>query len=476
MRPASRTRTTAAAVTAVALSASALVAASPAVAGPPAIWTRLTTSHGLSGLTEARLVRFHGALQVVWAQQDAAGSNSYQVRSVSPGGKAAPATHTVISGWAALINEPTPVIEHGRLLLAFGGIRSATPYEKYSGAMAYATSPTGTTWTLGDGTLSEHRDYVDYGTGAVDDNGTPFVAFAPTSVNRVSLHRGIDPSFPATSADVYTSPTPGSVNDINLARDSKTGDIWAAWYSLGGGSSGVYYQKVYPRLGALTKLPGSTLPYQQIAMASRIGGGVYIAYTTGSSTPTQVRLVKAGSPAHQDIPAAGPVNVALAAGPGGRIWIAWRQNHGAMLAVVRTNTTVSRFGQAIPVVSPTTYGIGHVAANGPVGLLDVVVSATTGQPSASYVALFHTQVRAPLSVTLSRSSVSSATGGSVVAAVTDAGEPLAGAKVTFGGVTALTNSGGRATITIPAHTQTGRPLVRVALASYTTAALPLTIA
>ncbi|BEP15431.1 hypothetical protein acdb102_37420 [Acidothermaceae bacterium B102] len=475
MRLALRARTTAALMTAAALSVTVLAGASPAEAGPPAVWTRLTTSHGLTGLTEARLVRFHGALQVFWTQTDAASSTSIRVRSLSSAGKPAQATRTVVSGWATLINEPSPIIENGQLLLAFGGIHSGDPYDKFSGAITYASSIDGVTWTLGDGALSEHRDYLDNGTGAVDDAGTPVVAFAPTTVNRVSLHRGIDPSFPAATPDTYTSPTPGGVGDINLARDSKTGEIWAAWYSLGNSSAGLYYQQVYPSVGPLVELPGAALPYQQIAMAARVGGGVYIGYTVGDPIPTKVRLVKAGSPAHQDISAPGAVNLALAAGPGGRVWLAWRRNQGATLTVVRTNTTVSRFGPAVPVASPTTYGIGHVAVNGPTGPLDVVVSATTGKPLASYVALFHTQVRAPLSVALSRHSVASATGGKVVATVTDAGQPVAGAKVTLGGVSVRTNGQGRATITVKPRTHKGKVLVGVSQTSYASTTLPLTI-
>ena len=145
------------------------------------------------------------------------------------------------------------------------------------------------------------------------------------------------------------------------------------------------------------------------------------------------------------------------------------------MKVVRTNTTVTRFGPPVLVTEPTSYGIGHVAANGPVGPLDVVVSATTGKPLASYVALFHTQVRAPLSVTLSRASVSSAAGGTVVATVTDAGQPLAGAKVAWRGKVVTTNSTGRATLLVARHTAKGKTTVTVSAKDYAVSALTLKV-
>lgn len=463
-------------VTAATVAATAMAMASgSAHAAPPAHWTRLTTSTGLTGATEPRLVRFHGTLQVFWTQTDAAASTSIHVRGVSAAGKPAPATHTVVSGWATLINEPAPIIENGRLLLAFGGIHSGDPSDKFSGAMTYATSPDGVTWVLGDGALTEHRNYVDAGTGAVDNGGTPFVAFAPTSVNRVSLHQGIDPSFPAASPDTYTSPTPGGVEYINLARDSRTGEIWAAWYSLGNRGAGLYYQRVYPSVGPLTELPGPAQPYQQIAMASRAGGGVYIGYTLGSPVPTKVRLVKAGSQAHHDISAPGAVNLALAPGPGGRLWLTWRQDHDESLRVVRTDSTASSFGKAFSITAPTTYGMGHVATDGPTGPLDVVVSAVAGTLSALHVALFHTQVLAPLSVELSGTSVTSATGGTVVATVTDAGQPVAGARVSVRGQVGTTSSRGRATLTVPPHAAKGNATVTASHKGYAVAVVTLRV-
>ncbi len=468
MRLIVRARIAAAVTTATTLAASTFAGA-PAQALPTARWTQLTTSHRLTSATEGRLIRFGGKLQVFWTQTDAPRTQSTQVRPISSAGKLG-RMRTVIGGWSVLIDEPTPIIENGQLLLAFGGIRSNDPYDKYSGAMAYATSPDGVTWTLGEGLLSEHRNYLGYGTGAVDDQGTPFVAFVPTSVARVSLHRGIDLPKLLPQPDTYSSATPGGVADVNLARDSRTGDIWAAWYSLGNGAADVYYQKVYPTLGKLTKLDGAAQPYQQIAMASRIGGGVYIGYTVGRPAATKVRLVRAGSRQHLDLNA-GAGNLALAAGTDGRIWLSWRQDYGANLKVVRTNTTATEFGKVVSVAGPTTYGIGHIAANGSAGPLDVVVSAVTGPLAASYVALFHTHVLAPLTLTLSTRSLRS---GRFVATVTDAGAPVAGATVRFAGKVFLTGRGGKVSLTVPAAAR-GRRTVTASRAMYSPATATLVV-
>ena len=179
------TRATAALAAAATLSATLLVAASPAKAGPPAIWARLTTSHGLSSLTGARLVRFHGNLQVFWTQHDADGSNCVQVRALSAAGKPNLATHPVISGWAALIDEPSPIIENGQPLRA-----SAT-----------------------------------------------------------------------SAAAARTRSTPGRWRS-RRRRSTRSACTAAS-------------TRAFPRRRRTAQ------PYQQIAMASRVGGGVYIAYTLG---------------------------------------------------------------------------------------------------------------------------------------------------------------------------------------------------
>jgi hypothetical protein len=98
--------------------------------------------------------------------------------------------------------------------------------------------------------------------------------------------------------------------------------------------------------------------------------------------------------------------------------------------------------------------------------LDVV--ANSGVPNTSYSALYHTQLNASLSVKLSKTSVKSSTGGRVTVTVTEAGAPVAGAKVVFNGVTVRTNSHGQAVVKVKKHASAGKKTVTVSLKYYVT--------
>ena len=144
--------------------------------------------------------------------------------------------------WEELVEAITPFVVRidGALdtiskqrLVAFGGIRSTNPGETLIGEMAYATSGNGRAWALGPGSLTETTYTSTYGTAAVDDGGTPFVASIGTSTNQVTLHRGIDTSRPASGGDYLTkSGTFGTyAYHVGLAQNAKSKQIWCSWYS-----------------------------------------------------------------------------------------------------------------------------------------------------------------------------------------------------------------------------------------------------
>jgi hypothetical protein len=481
VRATPRPRVLAVLATTVGLAAAGLAVAPAAQAGPPGHWTRLTTSSHISNIDYPGLVRQGSKLQVFWTQNDTGTASSLRVRGVSAAGKADAATHTVVSGWSSLINDPAPILHNGGLLVAFGGIRSTAASEKYSGAMAYATSTNGTAWALGSGALTKTKTaYGSYGTDAVDDAGTPYVAVNAGSSDHVTLHRGIDASFPAAQNDDQTTATGSFAYHAALARDTKTGVIWAAWYSNGTGQEGIWYQQVYPTKGTARRAPGSyssagtPAPDQAVAITSRKGGGVWIGYAVGYPFTTKVRVLKAGSSTYRDLAAHDAGAVALSAGVGGRIWAAWEAD-GKVFAA-RSTVSVSRFSTKVSAAGPSAkyYGsVYSVAIDGSKGPLDVVVNATV--PNKSYQALYHTQLYAPLVVKLSRTSVKSSTGGSVTVTVTDAGAAVAGAKVVFNGVTVKTNSHGKAIVKVKKHASTGKKTLTVSLKYYVTKRLTIRV-
>jgi hypothetical protein len=457
-----------------ALAATALATAPVAEAGPPGHWTRLTTSSGVRTYTEPSLVRLGSKLEVVWKQSDSL-SDSVHTRGISTAGKAESTTHTVVSGWKSIVDDPSAFAEHGRLVVAFAGEHTASMSDFPGGAIGYATSSDAATWSLGPAalTISKNASGAN-GMAAVDGGGAPVVAFAQNPAPGLTYNRGIPPA----SSDSLTKPSGGTAMAPALARDTKTGDVWASWYDTSGTHNGVWYQRIYPvgplrhAVGSSTAA-GSVAPAGAIAMTSRPGGGVYLAYSVGAtpSSITKIRILKAtttGSSYH-DITAPNGRMVALAPGTGGRIWLAWYQSTSGKVLAVRSNKSVSKFGSVVSAAGPNTklgYGVDQVAIEGSKGPLDVVVTADV--PNKGYQALYHTQLYAPLSVTLSKASVKSSTGGSVTVTVTEAGSPLAGVSVSFAGATVHTNSRGKATLTVKPHAAKGKKTVTVSLTYYVT--------
>ena len=475
----SRRRATSIVAALAALAAGSLAAAPSAQAGPPGHWTRLTTTH-LQNIAEPSLTRFGGKLEVVWTQHDTVDTSSIRAKAISTGG-AAQTTHTVVSGWSGLVDDPAVIATGGHLLVAFGGVRSGSPSEKYDGAMAYATSTNGASFALGSGALTHTSDASsDYGMDAVDDAGTPYVSVVAGSSDHVTLHRGLDVNFPAATPDQVTSSTGNYAYSSALARDSQTSDVYAAWYSNGTNKDGIWAQRVWPSTGALVKAPGSTTshgslaPDEKVALASRPGGGVWAAYVVGWPLASKIRLWKVGTSTYRDIKAPGAKEIALTAGVGGRLWVAWNDNN--TVRAVRSNKTVTRFGAVRSASGPSAKAYGSIykiAIDGSKGPLDVVVNADV--PGQNYQALYHTQLYAPLSVKLSRTAVTSSSGGSVTVTVTEAGSPVAGARVAFAGSSVHTNAHGKATIKVKKHASRGKKTVTVSLTYYATAKVTIRV-
>jgi hypothetical protein len=115
---------------------------------------------------------------------------------------------------------------------------------------------------------------------------------------------------------------------------------------------------------------------------------------------------------------------------------------------VRTNTKVTAFSALRTVKRPSkTSNVVNLFSQSSTGRIDLVANVqqnVTGSP----VAFWHTQVLAALKVTVSPAKFSHKTTTTLSFHVTDAGEAVAGATVTFLGHTAKTSSKGIAKIKI----------------------------
>jgi hypothetical protein len=428
-------------------------------------WTQLSTVTQ-QNTAEPHAVRRGGGAIVVWPQRDSASSQSIRTRSIGPGGARGSAIGAVVANWDAVTQEPKIITAPGGFLTAFSGLRSGDPSEDYDGPMAFATSPDEFGWVFGEGSsLSKTQlAYASYGMGAVDDGGVPLVAVNAGSTGVVTLHRGIDPNVPAATDDWATTTMGGCCTYYaNVARDRVSGEVWAAWWSLRSTSdtTGIFAQKVHPLpVGARAKAPASsegtstTDPRQTIALAGRVGGEVWAGYPVGYPTPTGLKLWRLGSSETLNLPARYVRNVVVAPAPAGRLWVAWFQQSPSGFAVkaARTNAAVTRFG-AVQTFRPPGGSFGSVwtmTAVGDNGYLDLVINAN--KTSTGNAQVFHRRIKPALSVSATPSRLAD---GRVSVKVTDAGAPVANARVTFRGTTKLTSAAGTTTFSVSRSVRDG---------------------
>jgi hypothetical protein len=192
-------------------------------------------------------------------------------------------------------------------------------------------------------------------------------------------------------------------------------------------------------------------PQEPVALAARAGGGVYMAYCVATATQpcAHVDLWKEGASKPMVVP--GSTNtlygrVALTAAPGGRMAVAWYNgaNGKSVIHAARTNTSATSFGVVRTINTPAkTFGFNDIEAQGSSGRLDIVITdqlSTAGAP----IDLFHTQILPGLRLTASPTTFSHKHATTVTFKVTDAGQAVAGAKVSCLGKSGTTSAIGQA--------------------------------
>jgi hypothetical protein len=424
----------------VVLAADARTTASP--------WTKLPDGPPINFYESALARTADGALHVVYARNGGATGDVWHVRIA--GGHVGAAT-PVVSGWAGVENPNVVVAPDGSLRAFWGGIKSTDPANT-NDALNTASAPAdGSSWTLQPGRVSpDSNAYVSPVGAAVTKDGQ-FVE-ATTSTFGLGFHYGLTTATPNVKV-------PGNCcyYDPGIAVDSVSGQTVLGWYSNEDAStsgaqagSGMYVQEISPGglVGTRHLAPGSATPDGKSAISTgyrtpvtgRIGApGIYLVYGAGYPTFLKVDLIRFGSsaPAIQ-IAAKGAQGATVARGPEGRLWIFWKQDGTVYLT--RTNRAVTQV-EPLEVVGgpPGTDTIWRLNGEGSLGPLDLVANVQT-----SDAAFWYRRV-------LPRLSLHASALGSHQArfVVTDAGDPLAGAKLRFGGRTGTTNASGIVTLTLP---------------------------
>jgi hypothetical protein len=443
-------------VTLLALLAAVFVAAPAAQAGSPGKWTQLGDSN-LRNIDQVTLARTPDkVLHAAWTIP-AANNDTLVHASILPNGTAS-APNVIQSGWAGITSVPDLVTTASGLEIFFGGIRTINSGETNDNLNVATAGFDGTGWTLVPGNIAKGDSAYasDIGVALLSD-GTPLESWGGTG-SGVFVHRGLDQNTPNFPVQGQLGGCCGYSPDV--AVDSKNGSAFVVWYSNATDKFGVFAQSLDPATGtpsgAPVQMPGSTTLFngqpnssQMLArtpIASRVGGGVYVAYPGGYPTTTQVRLWRiADSKSAVLANSKGDHIVSLAADPEGRLWVFWVERATNQVFARRSNEAATKFGPAVKVkAAPGQQSAFKIDGNAQSGALDVVVLFGD---SAGKQAQWHTQFLPGLELKASPAKINGGKSTAVKFTVTDP-DPVKGAKVSAGGKSATTDSKGHATINL----------------------------
>jgi hypothetical protein len=437
------------------VAASVTLTSSPAMAASD--WTQLsqtssaTTYPKIPNIVQPTAMWFGGTLQVVWRQDQSPSEDAYVTAAVDGTGAVALGA-TPMWSWQTLTENPSLISVGGQHFLSFSGLNPGR-----TGAQYFATAPDFTSWTVSSGSMSETQSaYASYGSDAIDNAGTPVWVGNAGSSTGIRWHVGTSDSSPAPPGSDQSYKLAGCCTyDAAAARDEATGIVYAAFYSNASATTenGIQVGQILPASAGWGQAPGSLKvtdgrassldPGQRIAMVSRPGGGVYLAYVMGYPTADGIRILNAATGGTLDIGGSkGAQHVAMSAEPDGRLWVTWHR--GTRVYAVHTNPAVTQLG-AIGSwgAPPGTSTLWKSEAAGTAGGVSLVYTATT----QNAINVWHRLVNRTLSVKAAPTKVKR--GANVKVTVTDAGDAVAGAKVKIGSKTGTTNSAGKVTIKAP---------------------------
>jgi hypothetical protein len=287
--------------------------------------------------------------------------------------------------------------------------------------MATAVSSDGRTWTpptpASRAGSSAKPVYVASGLGAgAGLDGTFLSAWGDSEPGGGGFHVGLDPN----AAD---GELPGALQrDPGIGVDSASGQVFLAWNDLD--TSTVVVSGLSPPAPPVT-LPNSAAAQLQhpVGITGRIGApGVFIAYTQGTNPflgdPALYRIDTGRA---TKLTTKDGEQVSIAAAPSGRLWVFWKK--AATVFARRSNKAATKFGATRKLRVPgggssTIFSLAGEGSRGPLDLLTLV-----GPPSAG-IANFHQRILPGLTLAAKQKK-----SGKTAFKVTDAGAPVAGAKV-----------------------------------------------
>jgi hypothetical protein len=423
---------------AIAFVLAALVASlvlGPASAGPPGRWTQITQGHS-GARSNLGLARGEdGRLHVLWAGPARAPHTAIRDTPITLRG-AVGGSQTVVSGWVG-VNPPTAATAaDGSVHAVISGQRTSSNTDPFAG-LNEAVGPG--SWRLGPRAFGNSSI-------TVASNADVHAAFLKSgqlvsvwqTAAALLFQVGVDPS----TAPQNITPAGDPATNPVLAVDPGSGEAVIAYHGAASGSN--FFRRIQPTVGAPQAIPQSRGDAPSIA--ARAGGGVYTAYTPDGN---RVVLVRFGGPSRAvPVPRGTRVLTAgVAAGPEGRLWVFYGNEQRTY--ATRTSKSVSGFEPVQAFASPAkTVQYFRLEGEGSAGPLDLFADVTIdGQAKDGS---YHQQVWPVLSLRASKK----AAGGTVqvTVRVTDAGDAVAGARVTGLPVgTKATDAKGTIVFTVPAR-------------------------
>jgi hypothetical protein len=441
------------------------VAAAPGVAaaGRPGQWTAVTSPNG-ANIDQVGLVRTpDGTLHVAWTRKTPGHDvNDDLVHTAIAADGSVGGPQTIVADWVGIGSPTIARASDGSLLIVAGATSTLDP-----GAIdalgAWRSGDGGATWAQHPGNAAAGGGFADVPALAFGSDGlTPFFGWGTTF--GLFVHRGLADT--EATGNFQTANGFGCCGyDPGIALDGASGQLVVAWYSnADGGREGIWAQGVDQAtgnpVGSAQRMPGSVTTYagapessQSLArtpVVSRPGrAGVYVADAGGYPTTRRVLVWRYGarSPWVLGTRVDGVDDVALAATADGRLWAAW--SGGNRIYARRSNPQASTWGAVVSVPARRgTDTIFKLAANAQAGPLDLL--AAFAPSSTGDVQTWHTQLRPGLTLSAApaRLPVGTRSARDVVLKVTDAGQPVAGARVTLAGERATTGARGTATLAV----------------------------
>jgi hypothetical protein len=414
--------------------------------GTTTSWSRVTDT-GARNIDQVGLARTNdGVLHAVWSRR-AGSDESLRHAAIGRNGSVGAAT-TAVGGVRGLSDPDIVTMPDGSLRL-FYGVVIPSP----GGIRMSQAGPTGTGWS-GGGKVSSDNTGGDPG-ATVDRSGTPVFAWS-SGIN--SYYKiGTNPG----QTDGFLGPSPSCCfYDMETAVDEANGRTFVAYHSNVTGNRGLFARQVAPNLGAPQLAPNSVkggsllAPDHRMPLVARAGGGVYFAYCDGYPRCLHVRVWRVGGRSMAIAAGRDIEDVNLARGPDGRLWIMWHDS--GVIRAVRTNKAATKAGATVNVKPPPgTSSLWDVFGEGSLGPLDLLAHVT----ARGGLATWHKQVLPGLTLKCSAKRTGA------TCRVTDAGAPVAGAKVRAGGKSATTAGSGIASLSLPS----GRYAVAATKAGYSPA-------